>query len=743
MKTCFKLLAVCLFASSLNAQPGVAEWRLFDRGRTQWETFYDVYGRAEGGYFVCGDTYNRAWMQRLDNDGIMIWDSLYAGSTLRTVIETDEGDAVAGGNIGGFAAMKVNCDGELIWRNTYAGIGSCNAVIELKGGGYVLAGGAARHGYITMVGDDGAAIWGQAYAVDADYSTIFSMRETDGGIFAVGIAQGELGDPPYEYGWLLKIDFEGNIIINRFLHFQDQYDESFDAIVSAPEGGFSIAGMVSAWQNAGAGFGLTHISAEGQVEWETLYAPGNRNDLSYPSLAKTSDGGYVISGTIIRLRDDRQYHPYLIRVDRQGEVLWTEDFNEQVQEEPRGSQRRGLNSVITEDQDIFVAVGTSLEPNNGQGLGDALFMKLESNSLDPQIIFRSPADSDLTVLKDNTIQFIVRAREPLGDEPSYLWIWNNDTLGVDTSTSITFDSLGLDTVSCQVSNRITTVNVRWHITVRDLFIRSFLPDTTQLILRRGTTQEFSLDVAATVGDPVNYNWWLTDLTERHDSLISDQTNASYQFLLSGDYRLSATAYRGESSDTTGWLIHVKSVVQAFWPRNLNLSAHPDTTINFGVLPFNQQSDSLYYFWFKNGVQIDTLSEVGIAFPDSGMQEITAIVMDGSESDTLNWTVSVSQLQVVSEQVVSSPSSSSLTAYPNPFNSSTTISFSLPSASASALASLRVYGIDGRLVKELVNAKLEAGWNSITWDASGMTTGIYFVRLETQSQAAVRKLILIR
>jgi hypothetical protein len=127
---------------------------------------------------------------------------------------------------------------------------------------------------------------------------------------------------------------------------------------------------------------------------------------------------------------------------------------------------------------------------------------------------------------------------------------------------------------------------------------------------------------------------LTDLTELSDSVISDLSTATFQFLMSGYYRLLATAYRGENSDTTDRLIHVKSVVQSYWPRDLSLTASSDTSINFVVMPFKPSSDSLNYLRFKNRERIDTTSEVAISFPDTGTQTITAIVMDGSESDTL-------------------------------------------------------------------------------------------------------------
>jgi len=96
----------------------------------------------------------------------------------------------------------------------------------------------------------------------------------------------------------------------------------------------------------------------------------------------------------------------------------------------------------------------------------------------------------------------------------------------------------------------------------------------------------------------------------------------------------------------------------------------------------------------------------------------------------------------------------LSAFPNPFNSSTTISFSLPSASASA--SLRVFGLDGRLVKELwtggdayptserqAGRLSYAGEHKVIWDASGLAAGVYIVRLQADNRAVSQKVVLMR
>ncbi len=79
-------------------------------------------------------------------------------------------------------------------------------------------------------------------------------------------------------------------------------------------------------------------------------------------------------------------------------------------------------------------------------------------------------------------------------------------------------------------------------------------------------------------------------------------------------------------------------------------------------------------------------------------------------------------------------------FPNPFNASTTISFSLPSKS---FASLKVFDVIGREVATIVSEELPAGNYSRQWNAVNMTSGIYFYRLQAGSFTETKKLILLR
>ncbi len=79
-------------------------------------------------------------------------------------------------------------------------------------------------------------------------------------------------------------------------------------------------------------------------------------------------------------------------------------------------------------------------------------------------------------------------------------------------------------------------------------------------------------------------------------------------------------------------------------------------------------------------------------------------------------------------------------YPNPFNPNTVISYQLPVA---GLTNLSVYDVRGRKVAELVESVQSAGTHEITFDGSGLPSGIYLYRLTAGSFTACGKMVLMK
>ncbi len=79
-------------------------------------------------------------------------------------------------------------------------------------------------------------------------------------------------------------------------------------------------------------------------------------------------------------------------------------------------------------------------------------------------------------------------------------------------------------------------------------------------------------------------------------------------------------------------------------------------------------------------------------------------------------------------------------YPNPFNPSTTISFSVPE---NGNAVVKVYDVLGKEVATLLNESLNAGFHTVKFDASSLTSGIYFYSIKFGNQILTNKMMLMK
>ncbi len=82
--------------------------------------------------------------------------------------------------------------------------------------------------------------------------------------------------------------------------------------------------------------------------------------------------------------------------------------------------------------------------------------------------------------------------------------------------------------------------------------------------------------------------------------------------------------------------------------------------------------------------------------------------------------------------------------PNPFRAGTRITFTLPEAGP---ASLRIFDLAGRLVRDLVDGELEASNHTVRWDGTNslgepVASGVYLYRLKTRDQVETRRMVVL-
>ena len=87
-----------------------------------------------------------------------------------------------------------------------------------------------------------------------------------------------------------------------------------------------------------------------------------------------------------------------------------------------------------------------------------------------------------------------------------------------------------------------------------------------------------------------------------------------------------------------------------------------------------------------------------------------------------------------------PTSIQLGNYPNPFNPTTTISYALPERT---YVQITVFNTLGQQVAVLVDGSQEAGERSVSFDATGLPSGLYLYRLTAGKYVETRKLVVLR
>ena len=82
----------------------------------------------------------------------------------------------------------------------------------------------------------------------------------------------------------------------------------------------------------------------------------------------------------------------------------------------------------------------------------------------------------------------------------------------------------------------------------------------------------------------------------------------------------------------------------------------------------------------------------------------------------------------------------VSAYPNPFNPVTNISFGIDT---DAYVQVKIYDITGKEIATLANCAYLSGYHNLTWNADNFASGMYFVRLEANNYIQTQKLLLLK
>jgi hypothetical protein len=648
---------------------------------------------VDGGYIVlCNWTgpYTGIFLIKTNSTGDSLWARTISGSEYANDFQvTSDGGYIITGTMD---LAKTDSMGNLEWYNTF-GRGSSDTSFSVKqtvDNGYIIAGCEVlppyHSAYIVKTDENGDTLWTRLLSFNNVRDAYSIDLTTDGGYIVAGVKDGGSGST-----YLLKLDNNGNTIWTK--NYLSRRPRPY-CVKQTMDGGYIIVGD---------DYGCFGIKTDpyGDTIWSRNWRILGSPDTAY-CVRQLNDGGYIIAAGGFA---------NLIRTNGDGDTLWTRNFPNIIT----------LYSVeITNDGAFIVA---------GNDRGNAGIAKIGGMGLS----FNMP-EFDFDIIRDSSIirSFALYSMgvsgyvKPQSTQqwitfyPDSIYLTPGDTQYVE----VNFNASGLD--------YITYLTEIGFISNRPGLERSFIPVEITVY----PAVDISVDIPnsnVTVGD----------------------TLSSFVSVVNPTYKMTqawiATAIQLPNGNLYG---------PVFGPYNIRLLPYGTLSgridhIVPAVAPFGEYQYLVRVATRKNfqtvmGEGGDDFSVIdGCPTPWGGIplnaSHRKRWATQGGWSTRGDWTAVYSDFGDCSEYGravdINVPTEYMLyPAYPNPFNSSTTITYSIPEPSDVRLC---VYNLSGQLIETLVDAGHQAGEYNVNWDGSEYSSGIYFYRLTSGDKSITKRMTLLK
>jgi len=588
--------------------------------------------------------------------------------------------------------------GDTLWTRTYGGdaLDDGRAVAQTADGGYIIAAQTTSFGaggydfYLVKTDAFGEVLWTRVYG-GSENDMVFSVQQTsDGGYIFAGFT--------YSFGagscdaYLMKTDALGDTLWTR-TYGGVEADCAY-SVCQTSDGGYALAGNTSSFGAGGFDVYLVKTDAAGEMLWQQTYGGEGLDDSR--SLELTSDGGYIIAGFTMSF-GAAFIDAYVVRTDADGNELWYRLF---------GGAGQDMGFCVRETRDEGYAVGISTD-SFGAGILDMYLVRTDSNG--DSLWTRTYGGS--LVDQCNSVQETMDGGFILGGSTNSFGAGGFDIYFVKTDAD--GDTLWTRTYGGSDDNEVAlgvhqTTDAGYILVGGTGDYYSGIYDV-YLVRVAGKGLEIMPDdlppVTVPQGGSFGFTGILTNNTE--DPQVTD----------------AWTMAVGPQKDVYGpFKVRYDLQLEPYQSR----SAH-----------FNQRVPNLAPLGFYDYVAY--CGDYPSTVIDSSFFQIEVVPATFATGEDLGWFLTGSFDR--NDGFASVPSNFALLGnYPNPFNASTTIRYELP---ASAHVKVEVYNLFGQRVVTLVNGEQEAGYISITWDASEVSSGIYFYRLTAGDFTETKRMMLVK
>ena len=592
----------------------------------------------------------------------------------------------------------------VIWTESYGGTqndyGECAR--QTADGGFILAGHTSSFGggnqdiYLVKTNSSGQQEWDHMFGNVFEDMGFSVVQSSDNGYVVVGHQMMEI----VGYGVIMaKTDESGNALWER--NYGGRLSDFGRCVKETSDNGFIISGntLIEGPNNDYNAF-LIKTDSEGIAEWESDF--GGDSDEMANCVIQTSDGGYAITGYKVTTTNGIK-DVYIAKTDANGTMLWENNFG-------GDDNDQGYEILQTNDGGFLIAGYTA-----SFGTGDASFyvVKTDANGVEMwQTTYGGEGyDQGLCMVEAQDGGYII------GGKTTSYGVQGSDVL------LIKIDESG---------------EQLWYTTFGGVYnqqCNSLAQTSDGGYIVGGKTGYWSADDAwmARLDDGAAPTGLEVTLTPVSLPIQIPANGGSFDFNID----ISNTGTSAQNIDI--WTMVTLPSGDEYGP----IINFPDFTVNPGWsgdrdrvqnVPAGAPAGNYTYDAYIGIHPSSIWAEDHFDFEKLAVGDCGAAI-----SDWYSWGESFEDIS--SSETASQPEKTTiLSAYPNPFNPATTLSYVLPEAGH---VTLSIYDVNGREAAKLAEGFVPAGEHSMTFDGGGLPSGMYFARLEAGDFTQTQKLLLVK
>ncbi len=313
------------------------------------------------------------WAIKTNKRGLIEWEKTFGGQ------DNDEGYDVIATSDGGFLfigytwsfgnsqqiyLIKTNYNGDLIWEKTYGGImwEVGNAVVELKDGGYAIAGYTNSPGLssgntdilLLKIDPNGDLVWQKAYGnlLFPNHELAYDIIQIEDGGFIVVGARDRYSEGSFN-SLVLRLNEKGDLIWEKEFIGEGQTSEKIFNITKSSEGSFFLCASTNSLSSPNIYQPkIIKIDISGNIAWQRTYKSNSR-DYHHFKAASTQSGETIIVGTSINKPVDQDREDaFLTKINSFGDIVWSLPYGSSDNDD------WGWSVTTTEEENIIFVGST-------------------------------------------------------------------------------------------------------------------------------------------------------------------------------------------------------------------------------------------------------------------------------------------------------------------------------------------------------------------------------------------------